>query len=120
MAGDGSFEMALGSGCRASGLRTAVRIGVRDRMAVGWLTTITLPNTINRYTVRSRSRFKANADSSIDLYIQKDSPGKHKEQNWLPAPEGFFALMMRLYWPKETPPSILDGSWKPPAVKEAS
>jgi len=26
--------------------------------------------------------------------------------------------MLRLYWPKETPPSIIDGSWKPPAVKK--
>jgi len=79
-----------------------------------------VPNPINRYTVSSRNKFKANADGSIDLYIQKDSPGKDKEQNWLPAPAGEFVLMMRLYWPKETPPSILDGTWKPPAVKQAS
>jgi hypothetical protein len=38
----------------------------------------------------------------------------------LPAPKGDFVLMMRLYWPKEQAPSILDGSWKVPAVKEAS
>lgn len=38
------------------------------------------------------------------------------ESNWLPAPDGKFILMFRLYWPKETPPSIIDGSWKPPAV----
>ncbi len=25
-----------------------------------------------------------------------------------------FVLTMRLYWPNETKPSILDGSWKPP------
>jgi hypothetical protein len=79
-----------------------------------------VPNVLNRYTVSQRNQFKANADGSIDLYIQKDSPGKDKEQNWLPAPEGEFVLMMRLYWPKETAPSILDGTWKPPAVKEAS
>jgi hypothetical protein len=79
-----------------------------------------VPNVLNRYTVSQRNKFKVNADGSIDLYIQKDSPGKDKEQNWLPAPEGEFVLMMRLYWPKETPPSILDGSWKPPAVQQAS
>jgi len=28
--------------------------------------------------------------------------------------------MMRLDWPKETSPSILDGSWKIPPGKEAS
>jgi hypothetical protein len=79
-----------------------------------------VPNALNRYTVSQRDKFKSNADGSIDLYIQKDSPGKDKEQNWLPAPEGEFVLMMRLYWPSEKPPSILDGSWKPPEVKEAS
>jgi hypothetical protein len=79
-----------------------------------------VPNAINRYTVSSRSKFKANADGSIDLYIQKDSPGKDKEQNWLPAAADKFVLMMRLYWPSEKAPSILDGTWKPPEVKEAS
>jgi hypothetical protein len=79
-----------------------------------------VPNPINRYTVSSRNKFKANADGSIDLYIQKDSPGKDKEQNWLPAPSDAFVLMMRLYWPSEKPPSILDGTWKPPEVREAS
>ena len=79
-----------------------------------------VPNPINRYTVSSRSKFKTNADGSIDLYIQKDSPGKDKEQNWLPAPADAFVLMMRLYWPTEKAPSILDGTWKPPEMKEAS
>jgi len=77
-----------------------------------------VPNPINRYNVSSRNKLKTNADGSVDLYIQKDSPGKDKESNWLPAPEGEFVLMMRLYWPKEKPPSILDGSWKPPHVAE--
>ena len=77
-----------------------------------------VPNPINRYTVSSRNKFKTNADGSVDLYIQKDSPGKDKEQNWLPAPADEFVLMMRLYWPKENSPSILDGSWKPPHVEE--
>jgi hypothetical protein len=79
-----------------------------------------VPNPINRYTVSSRSKFKTNADGSVDLYIQNESPGKDKEANWLPAPKDDFVLMMRNYWPKETPPTILDGSWKPPEVKQAS
>jgi hypothetical protein len=62
--------------------------------------------------------YTANADCSVDLYVQKDSPGKDRESNWLPAPPGGFVLMFRLYWPKETSPSILDGTWKPPEVKE--
>ena len=79
-----------------------------------------VPNPINRYTVSSRNKFKTNADGSVDLYIQRESPGKDKEENWLPAPADAFVLMMRMYWPKEQPPSILDGTWKPPEVKEAS
>ena len=78
-----------------------------------------VPNKLNRYTLSSRFKFKYNKDGSVDLYIQKDSPGKGKEANWLPAPEGKFILMLRLYWPKEKPPSIIDGTWKPPAVKMA-
>jgi hypothetical protein len=77
-------------------------------------------NPLNRYTLSARNEFKANADGSIDLYIQHDSPGADKESNWLPAPAGKFVLMMRLYWPKETPPSIIDGSWKVPPVQKAT
>ena len=76
-----------------------------------------VPNKLNRFTLGQRNKFKANPDGSVDLYIQNASPGKDKEANWLPAPAGKFILMLRLYWPKETPPSIMDGSWKPPAVK---
>ena len=60
---------------------------------------------------------KSNADGSVDLYIQNESPGADKESNWLPAPKDKFILMMRLYWPEETAPSILDGTWVIPPVK---
>ena len=76
-------------------------------------------NPLNRYAVSSWMPFKKNADGSLDIYIQSQSPGKDKEANWLPAPEGEFNLTMRMYWPKETDPTILNGSWKPPAVKVA-
>jgi hypothetical protein len=75
-----------------------------------------VPNPLNRYTLSSRNKFVTNADGSVDLYLQADSPGKAKEANWLPAPKAKFIPMMRLYWPKETPPSIIDGSWKPAAI----
>jgi len=78
-----------------------------------------VPNPLNRYTLSQRSKFKPNADGSIDLYIQNASPGKDKEQNWLPAPKDKFILMLRMYWPKEKAPSILDGSWKIPPVEQA-
>ncbi|HMO45748.1 MAG TPA: DUF1254 domain-containing protein [Rubrivivax sp.] len=76
-------------------------------------------NPLNRYTLSARNPLKANADGSVDLYIQADSPGADKESNWLPAPRDEFILMLRLYWPKQKPPSLLDGSWKIPQVEEA-
>ena len=65
----------------------------------------------------SRFDFKYNADGSLDLYLQNQNPGPDKESNWLPAPTGRFILMLRLYWPRERAPSIIDGTWKIPAVK---
>jgi hypothetical protein len=77
-----------------------------------------VPNELDRFTLSSRNKFKTNPDGSVDLHIQNAPPGKTKESNWLPAPQDKFILMLRLYWPKETPPSILDGTWKLPAVKK--
>jgi uncharacterized protein (TIGR03000 family) len=76
-------------------------------------------NPLNKYTVSPRDHLKSNPDGSIDLYIQHESPGKEKEANWLPAPTEHFILMLRMYWPKEKDPSIVDGSWKIPPVKPA-
>jgi len=70
-------------------------------------------NPLDRYSISARQALKPNADGSVDLYIQNKSPGAEKESNWLPAPTGKFILMFRFYWPKE---SIIDGSWKMPAV----
>jgi len=79
-----------------------------------------VPNSINRYNLSQRNTFVTNPDGSVDLYLQAESPGPDKEANWLPAPKGKFVPMLRLYWPTDTAPSILDGSWKPPALKRAS
>ncbi|MFO0875906.1 MAG: DUF1254 domain-containing protein [Gemmataceae bacterium] len=75
-------------------------------------------NPLNRYTLSPRNALQYNDDGSLDLYLQKDSPGKEKESNWLPAPAGKFILMLRLYWPQEQAPSIIDGTWVPPAVRK--
>ena len=73
-------------------------------------------NPLNRYSISARQNLKQNADGSVDLYVQHESPGADKESNWLPAPAGKFILMLRMYWPRETDPTILDGSWVIPAV----
>jgi len=83
-----------------------------------------IKNPLNRYLINSPMLpgLKKNADGSLTLYIQKDSPGKPKESNWLPAPNDTLYLVMRLYWPKDTPPSILppgEGTWKPPGIVTA-
>lgn len=78
-----------------------------------------VPNELNKFTVSPRNNLKPNDDGSITLYFQREYPGNDKESNWLPAPKGPFILMMRMYAPKETNPSILNGTWKPPAVRKA-
>lgn len=73
-------------------------------------------NPINRYLINSPMlpELKKNADGSITLYLQYESPGKDLESNWLPAPKGPFWTVLRLYWPK---PEAFDGTWKKPAIE---
>ncbi len=83
-----------------------------------------IENPINRYLINSPmlSGMKKNADGSLTLYVQKDSPGADKDSNWLPAPNGPIYLVMRLYWPKTEAPSALppdNGTWQPPAIVAA-
>lgn len=73
-------------------------------------------NPIDRFAIGDRDKLTYEADGSLTLYVQRDSPGKDRESNWLPAPkEGGFSMNLRLYWPK---PAALEGAWKPPEVKE--
>jgi hypothetical protein len=87
-------------------------------------TQLLIKNPIDRYLINSPMlpSLKKNKDGSLALYIQKDSPGKARESNWLPAPDGPIYLVMRLYWPRKESPSVLppgDGTWKPPAIVQA-
>ena len=64
----------------------------------------TVPNPINRYALGSDDKtLKLNADGSLTIYLQKDSPGPAKEANWLPAPSGHYYLLLRAYAPGEAP-----------------
>ncbi|MCB0726681.1 MAG: DUF1254 domain-containing protein [Ignavibacteriae bacterium] len=78
-------------------------------------TQLLIENPINRYIINSPMlpQLKLGADSSLTIYIQKDSPGKDKESNWLPAPDGIAYVVLRCYWPKE---AILNGTWKAPEI----
>ena len=72
-------------------------------------------NSIDRYSIGDRSPgLKHNADGSLTLYLQYDSPGKDKESNWLPAPEGRFTITLRAYRPRE---EITLGAWVPPNLR---
>lgn len=85
-----------------------------------------IENPINRYLINSPMlpELKKNADGSLTIYIQHESPGKEKESNWLPAPNGPIYMVLRLYWPEPTTAnlSILpigQGSWSPPGIQVA-
>jgi hypothetical protein len=73
------------------------------------------PNELKRYSIGTKNKsLQTNPDGSLTLYVQSQSPGKDKESNWLPSPEGAdFSLYIRAYWPQA---DALDGSWTPPAV----
>lgn len=68
-------------------------------------------NPINRYVIDSRMPgLKSNPDPSLEIAIQRESPGPELESNWLPSPDAGFSLTLRLYAPKQ---AAIDGSWKP-------
>jgi hypothetical protein len=74
-----------------------------------------VPNPIDRFAIGDRDNLTFNADGSLDIYVQAESPGKNKESNWLPAPTGPFEPTMRLYSPR---PEVLDLTWAPPPFKK--
>jgi len=76
-----------------------------------------IPNAIKRQALGDRDKLVTNADGSLDLYIQANSPGNEREANWLPVAKAPFTLLMRLYSPK---PEFLKGRWTPPLVQRAN
>jgi hypothetical protein len=78
-----------------------------------------VPNAIDRYSIGDRTPgLKYDADGSLTIYIQKDSPGPEKESNWLPTSQaGPFRPIMRMYQPRQP---ILDGSYLLPAIRRVA
>ena len=71
-------------------------------------------NPINRYAIGDRDDLQFGADGSLDIYVQRASPGGDRERNWLPTPAtGGFTMSLRLYWPKS---EAIEGRWQPPTV----
>ena len=76
------------------------------------------PNPLNRYSLGTKNKtLQNNPDGSLTLHAGAKSPEKHKETNWLPAPETPFSLYIRAYWPK---PEVVSGTWKPPKVERVT
>jgi hypothetical protein len=73
-------------------------------------------NTLDRYLLNSTmlDSFQYGADGSLMFYVQKDSPGAGKEANWLPAPDGPFYCIMRIYIPQ---PAVYEGRWNQPPLQ---
>jgi hypothetical protein len=72
-------------------------------------------NPLKRYLLNSTTlkSYKYGSDGSLTLYVQKNSPGAAKESNWLPAPDGPFYAILRMYMPG---PEALNGTWKKPQM----
>ena len=74
-------------------------------------------NPLHRYSIGDRTPgLRRNSDGSLDLLIRHDPPGDAGESNWLPAPAGSFALILRAYLPR---PPLLDGAYAPPPLEAA-
>ena len=74
-------------------------------------------NPIGRYSIGDRSGLRYARDGSLTIYIQRESPGRKKASNWLPAPDGPFSLQFRMYLPK---PEALSPLYLPPAIRVAN
>jgi hypothetical protein len=74
-------------------------------------------NPLKRYLINSAMEptLRRDADGGLTLYVQADSPGADKESNWLPAPNGPFYAVLRIYQPA---PSVQNGTWAIPKLEK--
>jgi hypothetical protein len=72
-------------------------------------------NPIERYSIGDRTPgLNYNADGSLDIFIQRDSPGPDKESNWLRSAARDFRPLLRAYQPGQ---SMLDRSYLLPPIQ---
>lgn len=75
-------------------------------------------NELGRYLINTTTDgLQYGEDGSLTIYIQHESPSQDKRSNWLPAPDGEFYLVIRMYGPEER---ALNGSWEPPGIIKGS
>ena len=55
-----------------------------------------IENPINRYSIGDRTKLRYAKDGSLTIYIQHQPPGKKREANWLPAPDGPCSRQFRM------------------------
>jgi hypothetical protein len=81
-------------------------------------TQLFIKNALDRYLLNSSmiDQFKFENDGSLILRMSKESPAAAVESNWLPAPDGPFYMVLRLYGPKS---NALESKWKPPILRKA-
>ena len=74
------------------------------------------PNALKRYSLGTKNKaLQYDQDGSLTLYFGAASPGKDRESNWVPAPDGTFSLYLRAYWADKP---VLDATWMPPNVEK--
>ena len=69
---------------------------------------------LHRYALSDRDRPQPEPNGELSLWIQHTPPSSGLAANWLPAPLGEFALVLRLHAPKD---AALTGAWRPPPVR---
>jgi hypothetical protein len=81
-----------------------------------WESQLPVANPLKSYLFNSTmlKAFKYGTDGSLTLYLQQAAPGPAKVSNWLPAPEGPFYAISRIYM---ATPEVLNGTWKNPLMQ---
>lgn len=73
-------------------------------------------NPLKRYLLNSTTlkSYKYGPDGSLTLYLSHPNPGPAKQSNWLPAPDGPFYSVLRVYMPGD---EVINGTWKKPQLQ---